>query len=97
MWKKDGELVFPESESGVDIVEQGGILSVKHAKVSDNGVWSCVAGTSWGKDTIEYLVKVVHIKQYMSDCSELQPPRIQQIKSVSNKSVLLEWEGLVSM
>eukprot|EP00092_Neocalanus_flemingeri_P006891 GFUD01007439.1.p1 GENE.GFUD01007439.1~~GFUD01007439.1.p1 ORF type:complete len:1699 (-),score=403.24 GFUD01007439.1:397-5493(-) len=92
MWKKDGELVFPESESGVDIVEQGGTLSVRSAKVSDNGVWSCVASTSWGRDTIEYTVKVKQIRQSRLACSELEPPVIQRIKSLSNTSVLLDWE-----
>jgi len=92
MWKKDGELVFPESESGVDILEQGGTLSVKSAKVSDNGIWSCVASTSWGRDTIEYAIRVMQIRQSRRACSELQPPVIETIKSLSNTSVLLDWE-----
>jgi len=92
MWKKDGELVFPESESGIDIVEYGGTLLVKAAKVMDNGVWSCHASTSWGRDTIEYAVKVIQIRQSRQACSELQPPVIEQIKSLSNTSVLLDWD-----
>lgn len=92
MWKKDGELVFPESESGIDIVEYGGTLLVKAAKVRDNGVWSCHASTSWGRDTIEYAVKVIQIRQSRQACSELQPPVIEQIKSLSNTSVLLDWD-----
>jgi len=92
MWKKDGELVFPESETGIDIVEYGGTLLVKAAKVTDNGVWSCHASTSWGRDTIEYAVRVMQIRQSRRACSELEPPVIEKIKSLSNTSVLLDWD-----
>ena len=92
MWKKDGELVFPESESGIDIVEYGGILLVKAAKVSNNGIWSCHASTSWGRDTIEYKVRVLQVRESRPTCSELHPPIIQKITSLSNTSVLLDWD-----
>jgi len=92
MWKKDGELVFPESESGIDIVDHGSTLIVKAAKVSDNAMWSCHASTSWGFDTIEYTVRVTQIRKSRPACSELQPPVIEKIKSLSNTSVLLDWD-----
>ena len=77
MWKKDGELVLPSSEAGVDIVDYSSTLVVTSARVSDTGTWSCVATTSWGgRDTIQYLVTV---KQSKLSCNELSPPVIESI------------------
>ena len=38
MWKKDGELVVPSSEEGVDIIDFSSTLIVNHAKVTDTGL-----------------------------------------------------------
>jgi len=92
MWKKDGELVVPSSEEGVDIIDFSSTLIVNHAKVTDTGTWSCVATTSWGgRDTIEYNVLV---KQSKLSCNELAPPSIKTITGVSNSSVRVEWDVL---
>ena len=39
MWKKDGELVVPSSEEGVDIIDFSSTLIVNHAKVTDTGLY----------------------------------------------------------
>ena len=96
MWKKDGQLVFPESGSGLDILQQGGVLTVKSATTDHSGEWECVASTAWGQDTIIYWLSVPRRRRSRTrtrrPCSGLVPPVIKDIARTSNTSVVLEWE-----
>jgi len=94
MWKKDGELVFAESEGFIDMLDQGEILEVRKSRLQDKGKWACVASTSWGSDTIEYEIEIVPVKSKSSleACSNTPPPLISLIESLSNTSVLIVWE-----
>ena len=80
LWRKDGEVVSPSSEAGVDITDYSSTLVVNTAQVGDTGTWSCDAETSFGLDTIEYNVMV---KQTRLACSEESPPVIQSITGLS--------------
>ena len=94
MWKKDGQLVFPESGSGLDILQQGGVLTVKSASSQHSGEWECIASTAWGQDTIIYWLSVPTRTRLRRPCSVLVPPVIKEVVSTSNTSVVLEWEVL---
>ena len=94
MWKKDGQLVFPESGSGLDILQQGGILTVLQARHSHSGEWECIASTAWGEDTIIYTLSVPSRTRSRKPCSVRVPPVIKEIFSTSNTSVVLEWQVL---
>ena len=89
MWKKDGKLVFPSSEAGVDIREKGGTLEVSNVRLEDGGTWSCVATVGkLFRDSIDYLVKV---SQSKLSCSEPAPTSINSVTPTSNSTVKLEW------
>ena len=96
MWKKDGQLVFPETGSGLDILQQGGLLTVQAARPTHTGSWECVASTAWGQDTILFAVSVPSTSRPPSagrrPCTVRDPPVISEILSTSNDSVVLEWE-----
>jgi hypothetical protein len=100
MWKKDGQLVFPETGSGLDILQQGGLLTVAAARPSHSGRWECVASTAWGQDTILYEVAVPSSSTRPGgggggsrrSCTGRDPPVIREIRGVANDSVRLEWE-----
>ncbi len=94
MWKKDGQLVFPESGSGLDILQQGGVLTVEQARPSHSGEWECIASTAWGEDTILYWLSVPSRRHAKKPCSVRVPPVITEIISTSNTSVVLEWDVL---
>jgi hypothetical protein len=101
MWKKDGQLVFPETGSGLDILQQGGLLTVAAARPAHSGRWECVASTAWGQDTILYEVAVASAAASSRptggggsrrSCTGRDPPVISDIRGVSNDSVQLAWE-----
>ena len=92
MWKKDGQLVFPESGSGLDILQQGGILIVKKAESLHSGEWECIASTALGEDSIVYSLSVSSRSMSRKPCSTRIPPIIKKIESTSNTSIVLEWE-----
>jgi len=97
MWRKDGELVFPESTGGLDIIEQGRLLTVTTARTVHSGEWECVASAGWGEDTILYWLTVPASTtssrtRKRTPCSVRVPPVIKEIISTSNTSVVVEWE-----
>jgi hypothetical protein len=101
MWKKDGQLVFPETGGGLDILQQGGLLTVDSARPAHTGNWECVASTAWGQDTILYAVSVPAARPPApgggrEPCAARDTPVIKEILSTSNHSVMLEWEVVES-
>ena len=89
MWKKDGKLVFPSSEAGVDIREYGRTLVVSRARLEDSGLWSCVATVGqWGRDSLDYSVTVT---ESVLSCSDLAPPSIHSVTPTSNSTVKIRW------
>ena len=86
--------MFPESGSGLDILQQGGVLTVEHARPAHSGEWECIASTAWGQDTILYWLSVPSTVRARKPCSVRVPPVITGILSTSNTSVVLEWEVL---
>ena len=61
MWKKDGKLVFPSSDTAVDIQEYGRTLVVSQARLEDTGAWTCVATVGQlGRDSLDYQASVLH-------------------------------------
>ena len=86
--------MFPESGSGLDILEQGGVLTVAEAKPHHSGEWKCIASTYWGHDTIIYWVSVLsraRIQQQACTTDRRFVPVIESIVAVSNSSVQLDW------
>jgi hypothetical protein len=95
MWNKDGQLVFPETGSGLDILDQGGVLTVAEARPDHSGEWKCIASTAWGQDTIIYWLSVMsRTRLQQHACSEPKVPVIHTIVPVSNSSLELEWDML---
>merc|ERR1719361_1995569 len=89
MWKKDGKLVFPSSEAGVDIREYGRTVVVSRARLEDSGLWSCVATVGqWGRDSLDYRVTVT---ESVLSCSDLAPPSIHSVTPTSNSTVKIRW------
>lgn len=91
MWNKDGQLVIPETGSGLDIRDQGGVLTVAEARPDHSGEWKCIASTAWGQDTIIYWLSVMSRTRLQQSCTDRAVPVIHNIEPVSNSSVKLEW------
>ena len=90
MWKKDDKLVFPSSDTGVDIREYGRTLVVQSARLEDSGSWSCVATVGQlGRDSIDYQVTV---RESALACSELSTPTIHTVTPLTNNTVTIHWD-----
>ena len=94
MWMKDGAMVAFESEGRLHFEDNGGTVAVRRAKLGDQGVWACVATVAWGKDEIEYRVDVRQRASGLA-CSRRETPEIASIQSLSNTSVILDWQVVI--
>ncbi|MFT7818423.1 roundabout homolog 2-like isoform X2, partial [Arapaima gigas] len=90
-WLKDGTSL-PARDPRLSLVDVGS-LQIHNTKLSDSGIYTCVAGSSTGETTWSAFLEVRAAASVPHDASDLPgPPSKPQITDVTRNSVSLSWQ-----